>query len=64
MVAGANDYQGDYNAFYATPTRGNTWYGSVNPNPSNPFAYNLTQSDPVLRPRRRRLQPGDCVRVG
>jgi hypothetical protein len=48
LVAGANDYQGDYNAFYATPTRGNTWYGSVNLNPSNPFAYNLTQSDPVF----------------
>ena len=48
LVAGANDYQGDYNSFYASPTRGLTWYGSVNLNPSNPFAYNLTQSDPVF----------------
>jgi hypothetical protein len=48
LVGGANDYQGDYNQFDASTTRGERNYGSVNPNPSNPFAYNLTQSDPVF----------------
>ena len=58
LIAGANDYQGEYNSFYATPDHGKRWYGSLNLNPSAPtfrptpghpqLFYNLTQSDPVL----------------
>jgi hypothetical protein len=48
LVGGANDYQGDYNSFFATPDRGRSIYGSTNLNPSTGFAYNLTQSDPVF----------------
>lgn len=48
MVGGANDYQGDYNQFDTTTSRGKGNYGSINPSPSNPFAYALTQSDPVF----------------
>jgi hypothetical protein len=48
IVGGANDYQGDYNQFDASKSRGERLYGSVNPNPSNPEGYNLTQSDPVF----------------
>ncbi len=48
IVGGANDYQGDYNQFDASTSRGKKLYGSVNPNPSNPEGYNLTQSDPVF----------------
>jgi hypothetical protein len=47
-VGGANDYQGDYNSFFATKDRGRSIYGSVNLNPSTAFGYNLTQSDPVF----------------
>ncbi len=47
MVGGANDYQGDYNQFDATSSRGKGNYGSTNPSPSNP-AGALTQSDPVF----------------
>jgi hypothetical protein len=48
LVGGANDYQGDYNSFFATPDRGKSIYGSVDLNPSTPLAYNLTHSDPVF----------------
>jgi hypothetical protein len=48
LVGGANDYQGDYNSFFATPDRGKSIYGSLNLNPSTGFGYNLTQSDPVF----------------
>jgi hypothetical protein len=48
IIGGANDYQGEYNQFDASTSRGRHVYGSTNPNPSNPFGYNLTQSDPVL----------------
>ena len=48
LVGGANDYQGDYNSFFATPDRGRSIYGSTNLNPSTAFGYNLTQSDPVF----------------
>jgi hypothetical protein len=48
LITGANDYQGDYNSFDATTDNGNTWYGSINLNPSTRFFYNLTQSDPVF----------------
>jgi hypothetical protein len=48
LVGGANDYQGDYNSFFATTNRGQGIYGSTNLNPSTGFDYNLVQSDPVF----------------
>jgi hypothetical protein len=48
MVGGANDYQGDYNQFDATSSKGKGVYGSLNIQPSTPFGYTLIQSDPVL----------------
>jgi hypothetical protein len=48
LVGGANDYQGDYNSFFATPNRGKSIYGSIDLNPSTEFGYNLTHSDPVF----------------
>jgi hypothetical protein len=48
IVGGANDYQGEYNQFDASTSRGRHGYGSTNPNPSQPDFYNLTQSDPVF----------------
>ncbi|MDQ2983418.1 MAG: hypothetical protein M3R70_05775 [Actinomycetota bacterium] len=48
VIGGANDYQGEYNHFYASTSKGRGWYDTSLPNPSNPEGYNLTQSDPVV----------------
>jgi hypothetical protein len=47
VIGGANDYQGDYNQFDASSSKGHGVYGSILTQPSQPFGYSLIDSDPV-----------------